>query len=100
MAAPPHDGEFEFFGPRLGPIGVMIGMPAICYGLVYACNSTGCVNFDFPLRFPGFPAGSELFSTDATRIVLIWMMLLVRPPPPPSANSTPTLLSLTFLIVA
>ena len=28
-------------GPWIGPLGIMLGLPAVCYALVYTCNAGG-----------------------------------------------------------
>ncbi len=66
------DQEYEFMGPTLGPIGIMVGLPFVCYGLVYVCNSEGCLGIR-SLFVPGFPADSQLISTDAFLAILGWM---------------------------
>ena len=33
--------EYDFVGPWLGPLGIMLGLPAVCYALVYVCNAGG-----------------------------------------------------------
>ena len=36
--------EYEFLGPRLGPAALILGLPAVCYALIAACNGPhGCV---------------------------------------------------------
>ena len=39
-AAPTH---YEFGGPHLGPAALVLGLPAVCYALLAACNDSGCV---------------------------------------------------------
>ena len=38
-AAKPH---YEFGGP-IGALGIIFGLPAVCYGLVLFCNANGCI---------------------------------------------------------
>ena len=38
---PSVEQEFEFMGPWIGPLGIMLGLPGVCYALVYACNAGG-----------------------------------------------------------
>lgn len=68
----PHHHEFDFFGPYLGPVGIIIGLPLVCYALVYACNADGCLRLS-PLWVPGFPAGMCLFSWEACAVFLGWV---------------------------
>lgn len=65
------DQEYEFMGPLLGPVGIMIGLPALCYGLVYACNSDGCLSL-MNLSVPGLPKQTQLISTEAFLAILGW----------------------------
>jgi delta14-sterol reductase len=64
--------EFEFFGPYLGPLGIMAGLPFVCYALVYACNADGCLHLS-PFSLPGFPAGTRFFTWEACAVFLGWM---------------------------
>ena len=66
------DQEYEFLGPVLGPTAVMVGLPAVCYGLVYACNAEGCFNFR-SLSLPGLPSQTQLISTEAFAAILGWL---------------------------
>jgi len=38
---PLHKQEYEFLGPWIGPVGIMLGLPGVCYALVYTCNAGG-----------------------------------------------------------
>ena len=71
--------EYEFMGPWIGPLGITLGLPAVCYYLVYACNSTGCMTLAHPLQLPGLPPGTALFTLEAAAVVAAWMALQVRP---------------------
>ena len=64
--------EFEFFGPYLGPLGIMLGLPAVCYALVYACNASGCMHLAPSFTIPGFPAGQRLFTWEALAVYCAW----------------------------
>ena len=66
------DQQYEFVGPVLGPMAVMVGLPAVCYGLVYACNAGGCFNFQ-NLSLPGLPPQTQLISTEAFVAILGWL---------------------------
>lgn len=59
-------------GPMLGPIGIMTALPMVCYGLIYACNSRGCLEIS-SLSLPGFPAHSQLISIEALLAILGWV---------------------------
>lgn len=54
----PH---FEFMGPYVGPLGIIFGLPAVCYALVWACNVGGCLELAPRLSVPGFPPGQRFF---------------------------------------
>jgi hypothetical protein len=60
-------------GPWLGPLGIMAGLPAVCYALVYACNEGGCSI----KQAPGFPPGTQLFTWEALIVLLSWFLLQV-----------------------
>ena len=66
------DVHFEFFGPYLGPVGIILGLPMVCYALVYACNTGGCLQLS-PLSVPGWPAGQRFFSWEACGVFAAWM---------------------------
>ena len=66
------DQQYEFMGPVLGPMAVMVGLPAVCYGLVYACNAEGCFSVR-SLSVPGLPPQTQLISTKAFVAILGWM---------------------------
>ena len=68
------DVHYEFLGPYLGPIGIILGLPLVCYGLVYACNADGCMHLS-PFSIPGFPADQKFFTWEATGVFLGWMAL-------------------------
>jgi Delta14-sterol reductase len=68
--------HFEFFGPYIGPIALLVGLPALCYALVYACNPQGCLRLA-PFSVPGFPPGQSFFSWEATAIFILWIVLQV-----------------------
>ena len=40
-ASKPH---YEFGGP-IGAMGIIFGLPAVCYGLVLFCNADGCIRW-------------------------------------------------------
>ena len=69
--------NFEFQGPYLGPIVLVLGLPAICYGLIHACNGRGCIGRS-SWHWPGLPEGTLLFSWQATAVYLAWLLLQVQ----------------------
>lgn len=72
-----HGPEFEFFGPYLGPLGIVFGLPAVIYALVYACNASGCMHLAPAFSIPGFPRGQRLFSWQALAVYVGWFVLQV-----------------------
>ncbi|KAL4441297.1 hypothetical protein ABPG77_011534 [Micractinium sp. CCAP 211/92] len=72
-----HSPEFEFFGPYVGPLGIVLGLPAVIYALVYACNSSGCMHLAPTFSIPGFPPGQRLFSWQALAVYVGWFVLQV-----------------------
>lgn len=68
----PKRPEFEFFGPYLGPLGILMGLPAVCYALVYACNASGCMHLAPSFSIPGFPPGQRLFTWQALAAYCAW----------------------------
>ncbi|CAG9467367.1 unnamed protein product [Pedinophyceae sp. YPF-701] len=56
-AADKHQVEYEFMGPYVGPLGVMIGLPVVCYALYLACGPHGCSKL-----YPWGPALADLSS--------------------------------------
>jgi delta14-sterol reductase len=67
-----NNAHFEFFGPYLGPIGIILGLPLVCYALVYACNADGCMHLS-PFSIPGFPANQRFFTWEAAGVFLGWL---------------------------
>ena len=70
--------EYEFLGPWIGPLGIILGLPATCYLLVCACNSRGCLALARPLQLPGLPPGTPLVTLEAAAAVAAWIALQVR----------------------
>jgi hypothetical protein len=50
----------------------MVGLPGVCYALVYACNASGCMHLAPRLTVPGFPPGQRLFTWQALAVFLGW----------------------------
>ena len=76
MGAKKEAFHYEFEGPYLGPIGVILGLPAVCYLLVFACNSLGCLTLQ-PLQVPGFPTGMDFVTWDGIFASVGWMGLMI-----------------------
>ena len=69
--------HYEFMGPP-GALAIILGLPAVCYGLVFFCNEDACLRLDsLPSSFPGPPANMPLFSVDACLVFLGWMAFCV-----------------------
>ncbi len=69
--------HFEFFGPRLGPLAIVIGLPAVLYGLVATCNPRGCLALWPRLQLPGWPLRTPLFTWQACGVWLGWLLFQV-----------------------
>lgn len=68
--------EFEFFGPY-GPGVLLFALPCVVLGLVYACNSEGCLELLPELSVPGFPSDQPLYSHEAMAAVVGWSLLVL-----------------------
>ncbi|KAJ9511145.1 hypothetical protein QJQ45_013223 [Haematococcus lacustris] len=64
---------YEFFGPHV-PAALIVVLPLVLYGLVYACNSQGCLQLYPSLSIPGFPPDQKLWSTEAFAVYLGWVL--------------------------
>ena len=67
--------HYEFFGPY-GPALIVLALPAVVAGLVYACNPEGCLQLWPSLQVPGFPAGMQLYEHEAMLAVVAWFLLI------------------------
>ena len=73
-AKAPH---YEFMGPP-GAFAIVIGLPAVCYGLVLFCNADACVALDaLPSAVPSAPASMPYFTWEACGVFLGWMAYCV-----------------------
>jgi hypothetical protein len=68
--------DFEFGGPH-GPAFIMLSLPAVVYGLVYACNAGGLLSLYPALSIPGFPAGQEIATLSGLVGLFGWMALVL-----------------------
>ena len=67
--------EYEFFGPLLGPIGIMFGLPAVCYALVFLCQGETCLtDGSFSLKTVH---SSPIFTWDALVVLLCWIFFQI-----------------------
>ena len=73
--------QYEFFGPTVGPLGIVVGLPAVMYALCGFCGSHGCVSLS-PLKIPTFNVGTSLFSFEGFAVYLGWIFAVVSPPVP------------------
>jgi Ergosterol biosynthesis ERG4/ERG24 family len=69
--------HYEFCGPRLGPLAIIVGLPAVLYGLIGICNARGCLALWPRLRLPGWPLGTPLFTWQACGVWLGWLAFQV-----------------------
>ena len=65
--------EYEFMGP-LGTTFCTIAVPVTLYLLTLASNTGGSLTL-MPLRSPGWPVGTEVFSWTGFAVVYGWVAL-------------------------
>jgi hypothetical protein len=68
--------HYEFFGPY-GPALIVVALPVVVAGLVFACNPVGCLRLWPSLEVPGFPPGTHLYEHEAMLAVLGWFLLIL-----------------------
>lgn len=68
----PSKHEYEFLGPVIGPVAIIVVLPIVCYGLVFICNSNGCLGLH-GTYMPGFPHHTPLISSEGFLAVAGWM---------------------------
>lgn len=68
--------EYEFFGPY-GPAVLVPALPFVVLGLVYACNSEGCLQLSQLSAVPGFPSDQPLYSQEAMAAVVGWFLIVL-----------------------
>jgi hypothetical protein len=68
--------EYEFFGPY-GPALLVLALPCVVLGLVYACNSEGCLQLSRLSAIPGFPSDQPVYSHEAMAAVVAWFALVL-----------------------
>lgn len=71
-----HQHEYEFFGPNLGPLGIVLGLPAVMYGLYGSCGSHGCVSLA-PFHIPNFKLSHTVVSLEGFLVYLGWILAVV-----------------------
>eukprot|EP00241_Pyramimonas_parkeae_P006341 CAMPEP_0114241128 /NCGR_PEP_ID=MMETSP0058-20121206/9472_1 /TAXON_ID=36894 /ORGANISM="Pyramimonas parkeae, CCMP726" /LENGTH=424 /DNA_ID=CAMNT_0001353643 /DNA_START=11 /DNA_END=1285 /DNA_ORIENTATION=+ len=80
MSRPSGEFVYEFQGPYLGPAGVIIGLPLVCYMLVAACNADHCLSHLNPptgLDWIKIPSGQVIASSEGFLAVIGWVTWLV-----------------------
>ncbi|QDZ21766.1 sterol reductase [Chloropicon primus] len=68
----PDHVEYEFFGPILGPIGIVVGLPAVMFGLYGFCGKHGCVSLK-PFEIPEVNIGDRAISFEGFLVYLGWI---------------------------
>lgn len=68
--------EYEFCGPLIGPMALIIGLPAICFTLFYACNAHGCASWTAISSLPGF-GSTPLITWSGIVVYLGWFAFVV-----------------------
>lgn len=69
--------EYEFLGPYVGPVGIVLGLPAVMYGLYGFCGSHGCVSLA-PFSIPEFTLGkTTIISLEGFAVFLGWLLAVV-----------------------
>ncbi|PNH01089.1 Lamin-B receptor, partial [Tetrabaena socialis] len=67
----PSKQHFEFFGPH-GPAVLVFALPAVCYGLIHACNKDTCLQLWPELQLPSLSPSIRLYSREALLVYLAW----------------------------
>ena len=69
--------EFEFVGPWLGPVGIVAGLPCVCYLLVFFCSGGECLEL-FPFKAPEIHFSiSNTYSHAGLLVFLGWIAYVV-----------------------
>mmetsp|Transcript_43519 Transcript_43519/g.111278 ORF Transcript_43519/g.111278 Transcript_43519/m.111278 type:complete len:423 (-) Transcript_43519:208-1476(-) len=77
MAGTSPADEYEFLGPWLGPVGIVFGLPAVCYALVLLCGGNGCATLA-PLSMPPVELHRDtLYSHAGLGVFLGWVVYVV-----------------------
>lgn len=67
--------HYEFFGPVIGPLGIIVGLPAVCYALVYLCHAETCFSLVSPLKPLSWDF--RIFTWEAALVFLGWLLFQV-----------------------
>lgn len=62
--------SYQFKGPVLGPLAIVLGLPFVCYLLVYCSNEQGSLTLYGGVKAPGWPPGTSLANWTATAVYL------------------------------
>lgn len=76
-ARAPAKHHYEFLGPNIGPLGIMIGLPAVCYALVFLCHEEYCLSFTEPYDLVKAVEQVQFFSWEAMLVFLGWMLFQI-----------------------
>jgi hypothetical protein len=62
--------HFEFFGPYIGPVGILVGLPLLVWASAFYCNQTGWPSL--PMRLPTMREVSDSFSLHVFLVYVAW----------------------------
>jgi hypothetical protein len=72
--------EFEFVGPWMGPIGIVAGLPCVCYLLVFFCSDGECLEL-LPFKVPegcvSMKKTLDIYSHAGLEVFLGWIAYVV-----------------------
>jgi len=64
---------YDFSGPIVGPLAIVVGLPLVCYMLVYGSNELGSLTLSGGLKAPGLPPGTLLATWEAAGYYLAFL---------------------------
>lgn len=67
--------HFEFMGPIVGPVGIMLGTPLVNFLLVYGCSAAGCLTWRSAPNMHRLFSSSQLASVEGFAALLGWLIL-------------------------
>jgi hypothetical protein len=62
--------HFEFFGPYIGPLGILVGLPLLVWASAFYCNQAGWPAI--PMRLPTMRELSDSFSLHVFLVYVAW----------------------------
>lgn len=71
---PQKDHTYEFFGPVIGPIGIMLGLPTVCYALFFLCHGETCLTMPTVMKSM---SDTVLFSWTAVAVFTCWILFQI-----------------------